>query len=270
MKNKTTGFAFMLFLTAVQLSAQCRLVRVEAADSSETTSYFYDKQGKLSAEKLVAVMNGKRSTSYFEYAYNAQNQLLTIYAYQNDTLIRLRNLIYVNNVPTRLISTYPADTSMGLGTFFYNDAGQVVRYFEKSSKGGDSRSISYEYAPEGWLKRAIISANGVTYAQSQLIIERTWDVDKKIMDEPARVFFAGYPLIPSSWILPIEPLSVKGNVKGIIQYDKDKTGQFAPTLEGEVFDVKANAEGLWTENKWRLKGNNTVFTYRAFYEGCKN
>lgn len=217
---RQTLLVFIALVTTVQLLAQCRLVRYEAADSSETTFYFYDKQGKLSAEKLVAVMNGKRSQSDFQYAYNAQNQLVTIHIYQDDTLITLRNLIYVNNVPTQLISTYPADTSMGLGTFFYNDKGQVVRYFEKSSKGGDSRSISYEYAPEGWLKRGISTSSGTVYAQSQWMVETIWDADKKIMDEPSRVFFAGYPLIPSSWILPIAPLSVKGNIKGIIQYKK--------------------------------------------------
>jgi hypothetical protein len=261
---------FLLFFAAVQMVAQCRLVRYEASDSSETIFYFYDKQGKLSVEKRIFNRDGNRSKSDFQYAYNAQNQLVTVLAYQNDTLIRLRNLIYVNNVPTQLISTYPADTSMGIGTFSYNEKGQVVRYFEKSSKGGDSRTISYEYAPEGWLKRGISTSIGAVYAESQWTVEPIWDADKKILDEPSRVFFAGYPLVPNSWILPIEPLSVKGDAKGIIQYEMDKTGKFVKSFEGEVFDVKANAEGLWTENKFQVKGEKTVLTCRAYYEGCKN
>jgi hypothetical protein len=270
MKKKTTLSTLIIVFATIQMLAQCRLVRYEAADSSETIFYFYDKQGRLSSEKQMSTQNGKSKKSDFKYAYNAQNQLITVLAYQNDTLIRLRNLIYVNNVPTQLISTYPADTSMGLGTFFYNDKGQVVRYFEKSSKGGDSRSISYEYAPEGWFKRGISISSGVTYAQSQWMVETIWDADKKILDEPSRIFFAGYPLVPNSWILPIDPLSVKGDGRGIIQYEMDKTGKFVKSFEGEVFDVKANAEGLWTENKFQVKGEKTVLTCRAFYEGCKN
>jgi YD repeat-containing protein len=265
---KITITAFMALAMTVQLLAQCRLVRTENADSSEMSYFFYDKQGRLSAEQMITIMNGKRSKSEAQYAYNAQNQLVTIHAYTDDTLIRLRNLIYVNNVPTQMISTYPVDTSMGLGTFFYNEKGQVVRYFEKSSKGNDSRSISYEYAPEGWLKRGIINANGGLY--TSWMIEHIWDSEQKIIDEPSRIFFAGYPLIPSSWIFPIEPLSVKGNAKGYIQYNMDKEGKFVKTSEGEVFDIKANAEGLWIENKYRVKGDPTVYTYRAFYEGCKN
>jgi hypothetical protein len=268
MKMKITITALLALVMTVQLMAQCRLVRTESADSSEKSYYFYDKEGRLSSEKMMVVMDGKQRKSEFQYAYNAQNQLVTIHAYTDDTLIRLRNLIYVNNVPTQLISTYPTDTAMGLGTFFYNEKGQVVRYFEKSSKGTDSRSISYEYAPEGWFKRGIINANGGLY--TSLMIEHIWDSEQKIMDEPSRIFFAGYPLTPSSWIFPIEPLSVKGNVKGYIQYNMDKEGKFVKTSEGEVFDIKANAEGLWIENKYRIKGDPTVYTYRAFYEGCKN
>jgi hypothetical protein len=268
MKKKTTYLAFVAFLTAFQLSAQCRLVRTESADSSEKSYYFYDKQGRLSTEKSIIVIDGKRSQSDFTYAYNAQNQLVTIYAYQNDTLIRLRNLIYVNNVPTQLISTYPADTSMGIGTFFYNERGQVIRYFEKSSKGSNNRTISHEYAPEGWLKRTTIISSGTVY--SQLMVEKTWDTNEKTIDDPNRLFFGGYPLIPNSFIIPPEPLSVKGNAKSYIQYDMDKEGKFVKTTEGEVFDIKANTEGLWIENKYRIKGDPMVYTYRAFYEGCKN
>jgi hypothetical protein len=265
---KITLTALMALVMTIQLLAQCRLVRTEISDSSEMSYYFYDKQGRLSAEKMLIIINGKRNKSEFQYAYNAQNQLVTVIAYQNDTLIRLRNLIYVNNVPTQLISTYPVDTSMGIGTFFYNEKGQVVRYFEKSSKGNDSRSISYEYAPEGWLKRGISNATGESY--TSLMIERIWDSEQKIIDDPSRIFFAGYPLISSNFILPIDPLSVKGNPKFYIHYDKDKEGKFVKTMEGEVFDIKANSEGLWIENKFRSKGDSTVYTYHAFYEGCKN
>jgi hypothetical protein len=51
----------------------------------------------------------------------------------------------------------------------------------------------------------------------------------------------------------------------------DKDGHFVTKVEeDEVFDIKANAEGLWTENKWRNMMDNKVITAYAFYEGCKN
>jgi hypothetical protein len=46
-------------------------------------------------------------------------------------------------------------------------------------------------------------------------------------------------------------------------------GNTVKIKEWEVFDIKGNAEGLWTEKKYRDTDNKMV-TLHAFYEGCKN
>jgi YD repeat-containing protein len=263
---KITITALLALVMTVQLLAQCRLVRTENTDSSEVNYYFYDKQGRLSAEKNIVITDGKRQQSDVLYAYNSHDKLMTIQCYTNDTITLIRNLIYEKDVLTRIVTAYPTDTALAIGRFFYNEKGQMIRYFGKSSKG-DTLSITCEYAPEGYLKRDNLYFSGT---KTHYMTEHIWDSEQKIMDDPSRIFFAGYPLIPSSSIVPIPPLSVKGNPKGYIQYNMDKEGKFVKTSEGEVFDIKANAEGLWIENKYRIKGDPTVYTYRAFYEGCKN
>jgi hypothetical protein len=266
MKKKTTYLAFIIFLTALQLSAQCRLVRVDFSDTSNTIYYSYDTEGRLSMLKENGVYKGTIYRSEFHYAYNEKGKLLTIRRLDNDTLSLIRDLIYDNDIVKQIYTAYPLDTMTTIGFLTYNEKGQVIRYYGKSSKG-DTLTFSYEYAPEGWLKR-------YTHLHTQIEscgrVDIRWDANQKIADDPMRLFFAGCP-INNYWYIPVEPLSVKGNAKGYTRYSMDKDGHFVTKVEeGEVFDIKANAEGLWTENKFRNMMENKVITAYAFYEGCKN
>lgn len=262
---KTTFSILIALLTAVQLSAQCRLVRMETSDTSSTRFYYYDKQGRLSSEKGFKTISGKKLKSDIRYAYNDKNKLAAIQDFQNDTLSIIRNLIYDNDVIKQVWTIWADDTTVSIGQFYYNEKGQVVRLVDKT-KNRDTFSVNYEYAPEGWLKSYIYLSS---YPDNNGKEEIYWNADQKIIN-PNRVFFPGYPFMPNNGYAPIEPLSVKGNWKSRIQYKLDKEGKFIKGDEHEVFDVKGNAEGLWTEDKHRIIGKDKIVTYRGFYEGCKN
>ncbi len=268
---KTHLTVLMLLLANLQAMAQCRLVRVESSDTSYTGYYTYDKWGKLISYKNVQTYENKTTKSEFQYAYDSDGKVISLQQRNNDTLLRLRHFIYEKGIMTKFYSIVLEDTlKLYVVQLFYNDKQQLIHLFSKASKN-DTMSIDFEYAPEGWLKRRKQQGNtGVVY-----ISETSWNSDEKITDEPERILFAGYPIqLLSPYPTPTEPLSIKGNAKGLTNYIIDKDGKETKTYQGEVFDVRANAQGLWLSNKVKgydfTKNKETITTSRAFYEGCKN
>lgn len=267
---KTHLTVLMLLLANLQAMAQCRLVREESSDTSYTAYYTYDKWGKLISHKKVETYENKTTKSEFQYAYDSDGKVISLQQRNNDTLVRLRHFIYEKGIMTKFYSIVLEDTlKLYVVQLYYNDRQQLIHTFSKASKN-DTMSIDFEYAPEGWLKRRKQQGNTGSY-----ISEISWNNDEKIIDDPGRILFAGYPTrLLSPYQTPTEPLSIKGNAKGWTHYTIDKDGKETKTYQGEVFDVRANAEGLWLSSKYKnydfTKNKETITTYRAFYEGCKN
>lgn len=266
--KKTTTLTFLIAcVTAVQLLAQCRLVRVESSDTSETHYLSYDKLGRLSAYAIHVLSEGKTNKYAYRFAYNDRDKVVSNHVSYNDTIFNIRNYIYEGDVMKRIYFITPKDSVLETGEVFYNERGQVTHFFSKKTSG-DTFSVRYQYAPEGWLKQLTQQSNK---PENSFTLDHKWDANQSIMDDVARIFFAGYAISPmNNIVLSIEPLSVKGNLKGMTRYKPTKEGKLEKDFDSEIFDLKANAEGLWIENKYRDTFENKVFTYRGFYEGCKN
>jgi hypothetical protein len=267
MKKTNIFIALICLLATLQLSAQCRLVRTELSDTSETQYYYYDKMGRLSSVKYEGFYEAKPFKTVLNFAYNNKDKVVSAEVFYDDTLFNVKNYLYEGDVMKQVFFISPQDSVLETGQLFYNPQGQLSHFFSKKTNG-DTFSIHYEYAPEGWMKRATQKSNKLG---SSFIKEIDWDVNQRIKDEPSNVFFAGYAISPMNYaVMPIEPLSVKGSLKSLTHYNIDKEGKPIKSYGGEVFDIKGNAEGLWTENKFRNMMTNKVITAYAVYEGCKN
>jgi hypothetical protein len=267
MRTKTFLLLWVGFFIANSLFAQCRLVRIEMSDTSSTDYLSYDKLGRLAAYKSEFFAAGKINAYHHHFFYNEKDQLVSNQIWYNDTIVAIRNYRYDGDVMKGVYIITPKDSVLETGQLFYNERGQVNRFFSKKTNG-DTFSVRYQYAPEGWLQKVTQQSN---LPESCFIIENQWDANERIKDEPSFIFFAGYAISPMSRaVMPVEPLSVKGNLKSRAQYRINKENKVEKMDENEVFDLKANQEGLWIENKWRDVLQNTVVTCRAIYEGCKN
>jgi hypothetical protein len=236
-------------------------VRIETSDTSRTTHYAYDKQGRIAIEKTIYKEGDTWELRFF---YDNKDKLISLRKVKNDTIVVIEEYVYKNNVLTQSFGVLPTDTLpvVGTGFFEYNPKGQLIHYAIKQTDGF-TLSNSYEYAPEGWLKRWTCR----TSKDWNTVTDMIWDAHQTIIDEPYRLFFKDFPVM--NWRV-IDPLSVKGNWKGSIQYKIESDGKLTKVEEDEVFDIKADAQGLWTENKYRNSSNNKVVTCWAVYEGCKN
>jgi hypothetical protein len=265
---KTSLSLLITFFIAIQLSAQCRIARIETSDSSNYCYFSYDKQGRIAIDKTIYKENGKNTIQETQFTYNTNDKVASVQMTINDTLFLLQNWVYQKDKLTDIFATKPQDSTFSHIKIYYNKKGQAIRHFIRRNNG-DTISSTYEYAPQGWVKRRIQTSNLPQYNH---IIESGWDENQPIVDEPYRTFFAGYAFQPGYGSKsPVEPLSVKGNVTKWTLYKRDKDGKLTKESEGETFDVKANQQGLWIENKFRgTWTKNAVITYRAFYEGCKN
>lgn len=260
--KKLSLFILILSLLTNYLLAQCRIVRIETSDST-VTHYTYNQQGKVSAEKFISPERTEESR--FQYD---NNKLIGFQYWVNDTLVRTFQFVFTQNLLSHTFTTKgKANMPLEFSTqYYYNQKGQAIRCVRKIMDG-DSIVNTYEYAPEGWVKRWTSIS---TDPNNSFRLDRYWDDNQKIVDDPMRLFFEGFPTTPGRYPLPIEPLSVKGNWKKSIWYKMDKDGNFIKDMEEEIFDVKANKRGLWTGNKYRNSDDNKVVTHEAFYEGCKD
>ena len=267
---KTHLTVLMLLVASLQTMAQCRLVRVESSDSSSTKYYSYDKLGRLISYKNIYTLENQTTESKFQYAYDNNGKVISVQQSINDKLSRLTHFIYDNGIMIKLYSIEMRDTPLlQVGNLNYNDKQQLIHSFTRKSTN-DTASFNYEYASEGWLKRMTVH-----WRTGGFISEYSWNSEEKINDDPERIFFAGYPLrLLSPIIMPTASLSIKGNARGSTLYTIDKDGKETKTHQGEVFDVRANAEGLWLSNKYKdydfADNKETITTIRAVYEGCKN
>ena len=265
MKKTNIFFVLISLLTAIQLSAQCRLVRIITNDSTYTGEYFYDNQARLSSMKQRKVYDGKVYQSATAFAYNDQGKVVEAHHLLNDTLFGTRHFIYNNDRLVQVVDVYLADSTVLIGTFSYNDKGQLSQLYRKSNKG-DTILTTYKWADEGWLKR-YEERSSYKHIES-LAIETEWDTNNMIKD-PERLFFEGQAIeFQQLYLIAHTPASVKGNIKSQKYYTLNKSGQFELTSTGKLFDFKANASGYLIENKY--EADNHVQTFIGYYEGCKN
>jgi YD repeat-containing protein len=266
-KMKIASTFWAVLITAFQLSAQCRLVRVESSDTSTTYRYYYDKLGRLSSSINEGIYQKETYKMQHHFAYNDKGKVVSVQAFYKDTLSNVKNYIYEGDKIKQVFFIDPKDTILERGQLFYNQQGQLSHYFCKKTNG-DTISTQYEYAPKGWLKKV---SQQSSKRENSFIWELNWDPNQDIIDEPSRIFFAGYPINPMAYMVyPIESLSIKGAWKSSVFYTINKEGKPLKDYDDEESDVKSNAEGLWIENKYRNSSDNKIITLRAFYEGCKN
>lgn len=265
MKKKITLTTLILLFIAIQIRAQCRLVRSISTDSTFVAEYFYDKQERLSSMKQRNVYEGKVYQSATAFTYNDKGKVVEGHHVLNDTLFGTRHFTYNNDRLVQLVDVYLVDSTVLIGTFSYNDKGQLSQLYRKSNKG-DTVLTTYKWADEGWLKRY---EDRSSYKNIEnMAIETEWDANSTIKD-PERLFFEGQEIeFQQLYLIAHTPSSVKGNVKSQKYYTLNKSGQFELTSTGKFFDFKANASGYLSENKY--EADNHVHTFMSHYEGCKN
>ncbi len=265
MKKKITLTFFAVLIATFQLSAQCRLVRSMSTDSTTFAEYFYDKQARLSSMKQKSVYDGHVYQSATAFAYNDKGKVVEAHHVLNDTLFGTRHFTYDNNRLVQLVDVYLADSTVLIGSFSYNEKGQLRQLYRKSNKG-DTILTTYKWADEGWLKR-YEERSSYKHMRS-LAIESEWDANNTIKD-PERLFFEGQPIeFQHLYLVAHTPASVKGNITSQKYYTLNKNGQFELMSTGKLFDFKANASGYLIENKY--EADNHIQTFIIYYEGCKN
>jgi hypothetical protein len=265
MKKKTTLLLFIACVTAVQLWAQCRIVRITNTDSTYVVEYFYDKQERFSSMKQRNIYAGKVYQSVTAFAYNDKGKVVDAHHVLNDTLFGTRHFTYENDRLVQLIDVYLADSMVLIGSFSYNNKGQLNQLYRKSNKG-DTILTTYKWADEGWLKR-YEDRSSYKYVEN-MAVEFEWDANNTIKD-PDRLFFEGQTIeFQQLYLIAHTPASVKGNIKSQKYYTLNKSGQFELSSTGKLFDFKANTSNYLVGNKY--EADNHVQTFMSYYEGCKN
>jgi hypothetical protein len=268
--KKIVSITIVLLLTSLCATGQCRLTRYESSDSSITGLFYYDSLGRLGRFKEIYRQKTDQDYKDVKFTYQDSNQLASFQVFRKDTLTESNFFLYEKKRIIQQFRINSKNDTIAVRNFEYNDQNQLTNYRVKNPNGDTTHTL-YEYAPEGWLKRLTRLSNDNF---GSMITEYFWNLEEKIVDDPARIFFGDYPINPFyNLAIPVASLSVKGNFKGSVRYEMPKNGQNIKTQEDEIFDVKANKLGLWTENKYKLvefpSQDTSIMTFYAFYEGCK-